>query len=98
MRGDVIEMCKHTHNLYKVPSKPFQLDSDESRRNNGYNVIEMCKYTHNIYKVLSKPFQLNNDELRRNNGYKLFKTRCATPTRRNFFGNIVPEVLECTTI
>ena len=33
MRGDVIEMYKYIHNIYEVPSKPFQLDSDESRRN-----------------------------------------------------------------
>ena len=40
MRGNVIEMYKYTHNIYKVPSKPFQLDNDESRRNNGYKLFK----------------------------------------------------------
>ena len=47
MRGDVIEMYKYIHNIYKVPSRPFQLDNDESRRNNGYKLVQdkMC-YSH----------------------------------------------------
>ena len=28
LRGDVIEMYMYTHNIYKVPSKPLQLDND----------------------------------------------------------------------
>ena len=40
MKGNVIEIYKYTHNIYKVPSKPFQLDNDESRRNNGYNLLK----------------------------------------------------------
>ena len=38
MRGDVIEMYRYTHNIYKVLSKSFHLDNDESRRNNGYKL------------------------------------------------------------
>ena len=76
---------------YEKRMESMRLPSLVYRRIRG-DVIEMYKYTHIIYNVPSKPFQLDNDESRRNNGYKLFKTRCATLTRRNFFGN---RVLKC---
>ena len=40
MRGDVIEMYKYTHGIYDVSKKPFQLDPDSSRRNNGCKLFK----------------------------------------------------------